>query len=118
MSQIYHSARGNTKIFVRTNSPHIFSYILSNPCLNKAVPNITTYGYVSGSSGNTSKCYGELGCLEINEDWYGLTRPINLLPQDRDVINCQFILRTREMINEVGLIVLEKNSNARLLLYQ
>ena len=75
-------------------------------------------GYVTGSSGNTSKCYGELGCLEINEDWYGLTRPINLLPQDRDVINCQFILRTREMINKVRLILFEKNIRAPTIIHQ
>ena len=46
--------------------------------------------------GNTSKCYGALGCLNITEDWFGLARPVNLLPLDREVINTQFILRTRD----------------------
>ena len=57
---------------------------------------------VSGTSGNTSKCYGDLGCLEISENWYGMTRPINVLPQEREVINTQFILRTRETLNAVS----------------
>jgi hypothetical protein len=34
--------------------------------------------------------------LEITEDWFGLTRPVNVMPQDRDVINTQFYLRTRD----------------------
>ena len=46
--------------------------------------------------GNSSQCYGALGCLNITEDWFGLTRPVNLLPLDREVINTQFILRTRD----------------------
>ena len=57
------------------------------------LPKIRTHpsGY-----GNTSKCYGALGCLNITEDWFGLARPVNLLPLDREVINTQFILRTRD----------------------
>ena len=46
--------------------------------------------------GNSSQCYGALGCLNITEDWFGLARPVNLLPLDREVINTQFILRTRD----------------------
>ena len=57
----------------------------------KPFQNIHSSGY-----GNTSKCYGALGCLNITEDWFGLARPVNLLPLDREVINTQFILRTRD----------------------
>ena len=62
-----------------------------------------------GTSGSTSKCFGDLGCLEISENWYGITRPINVLPQEREVINTQFILRTRDTINNVSLIIIEKS---------
>ena len=41
-------------------------------------------------TGNASKCYGNLGCLHITEDWYGLTRPVNVLPLDRHIINTQY----------------------------
>jgi hypothetical protein len=50
---------------------------------------------ISGSN-YTRKCYEPLGCLEITEDWFGLTRPVNLLPLDREEINTQFFLRTKE----------------------
>ena len=46
--------------------------------------------------GNSSKCYGALGCLNITESWFGLARPVNLLPLDREAINTQFLLRTRD----------------------
>ena len=59
--------------------------------------------YISGASGNTSKCFGNLGCLEISENWYGMNRPINVLPQERDVINTQFILRTKDTIHSVSI---------------
>ena len=49
-----------------------------------------------GVGNSSSKCYGALGCLNITEDWFGLARPVNLLPLDREVINTQFILRTRD----------------------
>merc|ERR1712079_425143 len=44
------------------------------------------------SDDNASHCYGPLGCLEISEKWYSLTRPVNMMPQPRQVINTQFIL--------------------------
>ena len=61
--------------------------------------------YISGASGNTSKCFGNLGCLEISENWYGMNRPINVLPQERDVINTQFILRTKDTIHSVSILL-------------
>ena len=45
---------------------------------------------------NSSKCYEDLGCLDINEGWYGLTRPVNVLPQERHLIGTGFLLRTRD----------------------
>jgi len=55
-------------------------------------------GIISAQSraGNNSKCFGDLGCLEISERWYDLSRPVNLLPLDREVINTKFLLRTRQ----------------------
>jgi hypothetical protein len=31
-------------------------------------------------SSNATKCYGNLGCLHLNDDWFGLNRPVNVLP--------------------------------------
>ena len=69
------------------------------------------FPFILGTSGNTSKCYGDLGCLEISENWYGMTRPINVLPQEREEINTQFILKTRETINAVRLLFKTITSN-------
>ena len=54
-----------------------------------------TFAVIAGVS-NNSRCYGELGCLDVNEDWYGLTRPVNVLPLDREDINATFMLVTRD----------------------
>ena len=50
----------------------------------------TYYSISLTGTGNASKCYGNLGCLHITEDWYGLTRPVNVLPLDRHIINTQY----------------------------
>lgn len=64
---------------------------------------LTEKSLISFSGSNvTRKCYGNLGCLEITEDWYGMTRPVNVLPQDRKEVNTQFFLRTREKPQGVG----------------
>ena len=55
----------------------------------------TKVSHVSGSS-NATKCYGDLGCLHLNDDWFGLNRPVNVLPLDRHIINTRFLLTTRE----------------------
>ena len=52
--------------------------------------------YHFAGSSNATKCYGNLGCLHLNDDWFGLNRPVNVLPLDRHVINTRFILTTRE----------------------
>jgi len=51
--------------------------------------------FVAGSDNNT-KCFDGLGCIEISEKWYDMSRPINLLPLDREVVNTQFLLSTRD----------------------
>ncbi|KAL7640458.1 UNVERIFIED_CONTAM: hypothetical protein RMT77_008733 [Armadillidium vulgare] len=40
-------------------------------------------------------CDDVLGCLEITDDWYCPTRPINVLPDTRADINTRFYLHTR-----------------------
>ncbi|KAB7504504.1 Pancreatic triacylglycerol lipase [Armadillidium nasatum] len=44
-------------------------------------------------------CDDVLGCLEITDDWYCPTRPINVLPDTRADINTRFYLHTREAPN-------------------
>nr|XP_045588461.1 pancreatic triacylglycerol lipase-like [Procambarus clarkii] len=44
---------------------------------------------------DTQWCDPVLGCLELNDDWFTPTRPINVLPNSRGHINTQFRLHTR-----------------------
>nr|XP_023029989.1 pancreatic triacylglycerol lipase-like [Leptinotarsa decemlineata] len=45
---------------------------------------------------NETRCYDELGCLNITRTWYHLIlRPFNVFPLPRAVINTRFILYTR-----------------------
>ncbi|KAJ8959849.1 hypothetical protein NQ318_011582 [Aromia moschata] len=45
---------------------------------------------------NETRCYDELGCLNITRSWYHLiNRPFNMFPLPRNVINTRFILYTR-----------------------
>ncbi|XP_066248118.1 pancreatic triacylglycerol lipase-like isoform X1 [Euwallacea similis] len=45
---------------------------------------------------NETRCYDELGCLNITRSWYHLIhRPFNVFPLPRSVINTRFILYTR-----------------------
>lgn len=45
---------------------------------------------------NETRCYDELGCLNITRSWYHLIhRPFNIFPLPRSVINTGFILYTR-----------------------
>lgn len=45
---------------------------------------------------NETRCYDELGCLNITRSWYHLIyRPFNVFPLPRSVINTKFILYTR-----------------------
>jgi len=46
---------------------------------------------------NETRCYGEIGCLNITREWYHLIhRPFNVFPLPRNVINTKFILYTEE----------------------
>lgn len=45
-------------------------------------------------------CDVTLGCLDISDDWYADTRPLNFVPHSRDSIGTRFLLHTRENRNE------------------
>jgi len=57
-------------------------------------------GSGGAGSGNATKCYGNLGCLQITDEWYGITRPVNVLPVERYIINTRFLLTTRESLQQ------------------
>ncbi|XP_030766603.1 pancreatic triacylglycerol lipase-like [Sitophilus oryzae] len=60
---------------------------------------------------NETRCYDELGCLNITRSWYHLiNRPFNVFPLPRSVINTRFILYTRLNPYE-GQIVKAKNES-------
>ena len=43
-----------------------------------------------------TKCYGKLGCLQLNANWFDIIyRPVNLFPVTRDKIHTHFRLQTR-----------------------
>ncbi|CAB4064290.1 GABRA [Lepeophtheirus salmonis] len=56
----------------------------------------TTLKNTTTTTNSTIRCYGPLGCLEITDDWYGISRPVNVLPQNRKSIGTKFILHTRD----------------------
>jgi pancreatic triacylglycerol lipase len=46
---------------------------------------------------NETRCFGEIGCLNITREWYHLIhRPFNVFPLPRSVINTRFILYTEK----------------------
>ncbi|XP_050314359.1 pancreatic triacylglycerol lipase-like [Anthonomus grandis grandis] len=54
---------------------------------------------------NETRCYDDLGCLNITRSWYHLVnRPFNVFPLPRSVINTKFILYTRLNPSEGQLI--------------
>ncbi|XP_022250239.1 pancreatic lipase-related protein 2-like isoform X2 [Limulus polyphemus] len=54
----------------------------------------TNYSFAAKGSG---KCLGELGCFETGGDFFHpIFRPLNVLPDDREVINVRFYLYTRK----------------------
>lgn len=60
---------------------------------------------------NETRCYDELGCLNITRSWYHLIhRPFNVFPLPRSVINTRFILYTRLNPAE-GQIIKAKNES-------
>lgn len=57
---------------------------------------------------NETRCYGEIGCLNITREWYHLIhRPFNVFPLPRNVINTKFILYTEENPNDGQMLVAE-----------
>lgn len=57
---------------------------------------------------NETRCYGEIGCLNITREWYHLIhRPFNVFPLPRNVINTRFILYTENNRNDGQLLVAE-----------
>lgn len=47
-------------------------------------------------SSTESRCYDELGCLNLTKDWYHIIyRPFNVFPLPRQTIDTKFILYTR-----------------------
>lgn len=67
---------------------------------------------------NETRCYDELGCLNITRSWYHLIhRPLNVFPLPREVINTKFILYTNDNNVEVSTTVhiYDYNSFARIL---
>lgn len=60
---------------------------------------------------NETRCYSELGCLNITRSWYHIIyRPFNVFPLRREMINTKFILYTRENPTEGRKIKAEKES--------
>lgn len=46
---------------------------------------------------NETRCFGNIGCLNITREWYHLIhRPFNVFPLARNVINTRFILYTEK----------------------
>nr|CAD7259584.1 unnamed protein product [Timema shepardi] len=51
----------------------------------------------NGSVENETRCYEELGCLNVTREWYHLIfRPFNVFPLPRRVIDTRFVLYTRK----------------------
>lgn len=57
---------------------------------------------------NETRCFGEIGCLNITREWYHLIhRPFNVFPLPRNVINTRFILYTEHNPTDGQLLVAE-----------
>ena len=63
--------------------------------------------YFAGSS-NATKCYGNLGCLHLNDDWFGLNRPVNVLPLGKKSLQSfrfflfeKYLIRIPRLITEI-----------------
>lgn len=84
------------------------NYILSNPMYRtvRLIYFIYYYRDFTLLVENETRCYDELGCLNITRSWYHLThRPLNVFPLPREVINTKFILYTNDNNVEVSTTV-------------
>ncbi|XP_033223397.1 pancreatic triacylglycerol lipase-like isoform X2 [Belonocnema kinseyi] len=63
---------------------------------------------------NETRCYSELGCLNITRSWYHLIhRPLNVFPLPREVINTRFILYTNENPTEGQVLIVNKDKSIK-----
>jgi len=61
---------------------------------------------------NETRCYEELGCLNVTREWYHLIyRPFNVFPLPRQVIDTRFVLYTRKNPTEVSNVLCHKVLN-------
>ena len=59
-------------------------------------------------SSNATKCYGNLGCLHLNDDWFGLNRPVNVLPLGEKLLQSflfflfeKYLIKIPSLITEI-----------------
>ncbi|KAG7212404.1 hypothetical protein KM043_012722 [Ampulex compressa] len=63
---------------------------------------------------NETRCYDELGCLNITRSWYHLIhRPLNVFPLPREVINTRFILYTNDNPTEGQVLIVAKDKSIK-----
>lgn len=63
---------------------------------------------------NETRCYGDVGCLNITREWYHLIlRPFNVFPLPRNVINTRFILYTENNPTDGELIVADDKDSIK-----
>ncbi|KAF4517604.1 hypothetical protein B566_EDAN008595 [Ephemera danica] len=63
---------------------------------------------------NETRCYDELGCLELTKGWYHLIyRPFNVFPLPREVVNTRFILHTRKNPSEGQVLSAQNDKTIR-----
>ncbi|XP_008212238.1 pancreatic triacylglycerol lipase isoform X2 [Nasonia vitripennis] len=63
---------------------------------------------------NETRCYDELGCLNITRSWYHLIhRPLNVFPLPREVINTRFILYTNDNPTEGQVLIVGKDKSIK-----
>ncbi|KAK0175918.1 hypothetical protein PV328_000107 [Microctonus aethiopoides] len=63
---------------------------------------------------NETRCYDELGCLNITRSWYHLIhRPLNVFPLPREVINTRFILYTNDNPTEGQVLIVAKEKSIK-----
>ncbi|KAJ4450311.1 hypothetical protein ANN_01731, partial [Periplaneta americana] len=63
---------------------------------------------------NETRCYEELGCLNVTRDWYHLIyRPFNVFPLPRQVIDTRFVLYTRKNPTEGQVLKVQNEQTIR-----
>ncbi|XP_063229934.1 pancreatic triacylglycerol lipase-like [Bacillus rossius redtenbacheri] len=63
---------------------------------------------------NETRCYDELGCLNVTREWYHLIyRPFNVFPLPRSVIDTRFVLYTRKNPSEGQVLRVQNDHTIR-----